>query len=397
MPKYSICLNMIVKNEANIIVDTLNNIRSYINIDYVVICDTGSTDATIAVIEHYLTQHQLAGEVHSHTWVDFAHNRNLALAQCEGKADYILVFDADDRFHGQFKLPDMLSEDVYKFQFKSDAREFFYTRQLLFKNNDCLHWVGVLHESLVEKETVTRCLLSGDYYVQTGHFGARSQDPNKYLKDALLLQQAYETEQDAMLKARYAYYCATSYYSYGDTEQAKVWFNLRINMGSTLENKMETYLACRHLGTLYQQDKQFELATFIWLKGASICPKYLEYLYEVSLLYKSLGDIQIAYDMAMLAKYRQYHEGGTALEPNIINYGLDYQMLTLALPLGRQNEAYVAWKRLLEQPFFSEQLNSELLAYQSDFTELMLQEDPSIQQQIEQSMQQLHATTPSRH
>ncbi|MBF7688904.1 glycosyltransferase [Acinetobacter rathckeae] len=151
MSRHSICLNMIVKNEANIIVDTLDNIRSYIDIDYVVICDTGSTDETISVIERYLAQHQLAGEVHEHTWVNFAHNRNLALAQCEGKADYVFIFDADDRFHGQFSLPEPLNEDVYELQFRSAERDFFYTRQLLFKNNGCLHWVGVLHECLVEK------------------------------------------------------------------------------------------------------------------------------------------------------------------------------------------------------------------------------------------------------
>ncbi|MBF7688903.1 hypothetical protein [Acinetobacter rathckeae] len=126
------------------------------------------------------------------------------------------------------------------------------------------------------------------------------------------------------------------------------------------ENKVESYLACRYLGTLYQQDQQFEHAIFIWLKGANICPRYLECLYEVSELYKRLGDIQIAYDMVMLAKYRQYHECGTALEPNVINYGLDYQMLTLALPLGRKNEAYVAWKRLLTQPFFH---NSSIMSF----------------------------------
>ncbi|MCF9034796.1 hypothetical protein [Acinetobacter nectaris] len=46
MKKMTIYLNMIVKNEANIIVETLNNIRSFIEIDYIVICDIGSSDGT---------------------------------------------------------------------------------------------------------------------------------------------------------------------------------------------------------------------------------------------------------------------------------------------------------------------------------------------------------------
>jgi len=44
--KKTICLNMIVKNEAHIIVKTLKHLANYIKFDYWVICDTGSTDST---------------------------------------------------------------------------------------------------------------------------------------------------------------------------------------------------------------------------------------------------------------------------------------------------------------------------------------------------------------
>ena len=42
----TICLNMIVKNEAAIIEETLANITDHIKLDYYVISDTGSTDDT---------------------------------------------------------------------------------------------------------------------------------------------------------------------------------------------------------------------------------------------------------------------------------------------------------------------------------------------------------------
>ena len=42
--KKSICLNMIVKNESHIIIETLKNLCSYIDFGYWVISDTGSTD-----------------------------------------------------------------------------------------------------------------------------------------------------------------------------------------------------------------------------------------------------------------------------------------------------------------------------------------------------------------
>ncbi len=54
MPKSTICLNMIVKNEEHIIQKTLNNIYNNIKIDYWVICDTGSDDETCSLIIDFL-------------------------------------------------------------------------------------------------------------------------------------------------------------------------------------------------------------------------------------------------------------------------------------------------------------------------------------------------------
>jgi glycosyltransferase involved in cell wall biosynthesis len=50
---YSICLNMIVKNEAHVIKNTLENICQYLKLSYYVISDTGSTDDTINIIKQF--------------------------------------------------------------------------------------------------------------------------------------------------------------------------------------------------------------------------------------------------------------------------------------------------------------------------------------------------------
>ena len=62
----TICLNMIVKNEGDIIVDTFNNILSYINLDYWVISDTGSTDNTKEVIINFFKEKGIDGELVEH-------------------------------------------------------------------------------------------------------------------------------------------------------------------------------------------------------------------------------------------------------------------------------------------------------------------------------------------
>ena len=71
----AICLNMIVKNEANVIRRCLDSIHPFI--DYWVIVDTGSSDGTQDIIRATLAS--IPGDLHQRPWRDFAHNRNEAL------------------------------------------------------------------------------------------------------------------------------------------------------------------------------------------------------------------------------------------------------------------------------------------------------------------------------
>lgn len=90
--KQTICLSMIVKNEAHVIERCLNSVKPFI--DSWVIMDTGSTDGTQEVIEQCMKG--IPGELHNRTWVNFAHNRNESLKIALQKADYVLIMDADD-------------------------------------------------------------------------------------------------------------------------------------------------------------------------------------------------------------------------------------------------------------------------------------------------------------
>src|SRR5579862_8821121 len=90
--KQKICLSMIVKNEAAVILRCLDSVRPII--DYWVIVDTGSTDGTQDIIREYLKD--LPGELYERPWQDFAHNRSEGLALARPHGDYSLIIDADD-------------------------------------------------------------------------------------------------------------------------------------------------------------------------------------------------------------------------------------------------------------------------------------------------------------
>jgi glycosyltransferase involved in cell wall biosynthesis len=102
---------MIVKDESHVIVETLKNLAHYIKFDTYAISDTGSTDATKALIKAFFDEQGISGDLYDDPWLHFGHNRSVAFQHAYQKADYAFVWDADDRIHGTFKLPATLEAD----------------------------------------------------------------------------------------------------------------------------------------------------------------------------------------------------------------------------------------------------------------------------------------------
>ena len=88
----TVCLNMIVKNEAKVIARCLASARPFI--DAWVIVDTGSSDGTQGLIREALQG--VPGELFERPWRNFGANRTEALELARGRADYTLIIDADE-------------------------------------------------------------------------------------------------------------------------------------------------------------------------------------------------------------------------------------------------------------------------------------------------------------
>ena len=106
----TLCLNMIVKDEAHIIENTLTKLLNKVKIDYWVISDTGSTDNTKQIIVDFFKEKDIPGELFEDPWQNFGHNRTMALLHAYNKSDYLLIFDADDEICGDFQLPNFESD-----------------------------------------------------------------------------------------------------------------------------------------------------------------------------------------------------------------------------------------------------------------------------------------------
>ena len=246
----TICLNMIVKNESHIIKNTLEKLCNKIHFSYWVICDTGSTDNTQQIITDFFNDKNIPGELHNNEWKNFAYNRNIALNEAFNKTDLLLVFDADDEIHGNITMPKIVNSDGYLLNF-GNSHGISYERILLVNNKIRWEFKSVIHEYInCLKPNPQISHLEGNYYVESGRTGSRNIDPEKYLKDANILEEAYyeaKTNNDNIYM-RYGFYCANSYKDAGKTEEAIKWY--KITLGN--ENwSQEKYMCCLNLYNLF--------------------------------------------------------------------------------------------------------------------------------------------------
>jgi len=217
----SLCLNMIVKNEAHVIRRCLDSVLPWI--DRWAIVDTGSTDGTQDIIRAHMAR--VPGTLHERPWRDFGANRSEAIALARGHADYILVMDADNAFGAPpgYRFED-LAADGYLIDHRYAGVEFGMA--ILLADRIAWRYVGVLHEYVTADAAHAIVPLAGPW-VTMFHEGARSRDPQTYLKDAAILEKALAAEP---ANARYAYYLAQSYRDAGDPARALAAYRRRVAM-----------------------------------------------------------------------------------------------------------------------------------------------------------------------
>ena len=320
----TICLNMIVKNEAHIIVNTLENILQHVPITYWVISDTGSTDNTIELIHKFFAEKNINGELVEHAWINFGYNRSKALESAYNKTDYLLIFDADDSIHGNLILP-KLDKDGYLLVFGSAFGSCVYNRTLLINNRKKWKFVGVLHEYITcEDPNTTSDMIIGNYYIQSGRTGARSSDPRKYEKDAIILENAYEQETDIGLKSRYAFYCAQSWKDSNNIDNAIIWYQKCLPSCNWYQEK---YISCLRIGDLYQTKNDMINALKYWIKSVQYDSERIEGIAQ-AMEYLRCNDLHVLV-FSLYDTYKNYNkdpQNKLFINKQKYNFDIEYNM-----------------------------------------------------------------------
>lgn len=342
----SVCLNMIVKNESQVIEKCLASVKPLI--DYWVIVDTGSDDNTRQIIKEYMKD--IPGELHERPWVNFSHNRNEALNLAKSKGDYVLIIDADEvlQYSNDFKLP-TLDKDLYLIPLRQvgvvDVK-----RNGIHKSTLNWSWKGDFHEVIESPEVKTSEVLKGIVNLCNTHpegNSGRSKESNrtKYLRDAEGLKKSLEKDPT---NSRYVFYLGISYAAADQHELAKKSFEKRVSMPSS--DHQETYWALYNLGLMQEKLNEPDAALETFSKAFAFRSIRAEPLFQMGKIYRKKGNLLMSYLLFKHALSIPYPEGDSCVEYVVYDHQMLIEFANCALLMGKFKEGLDVCIKLLANP-----------------------------------------------
>jgi hypothetical protein len=336
-----ICLNMIVKNEADKIENCLRAVADHISCW--VIGDTGSTDGTQDIISDFFRSRAIPGELHSFPFKTFDQARNAALDLARKSRldyDYILFVDADmELVVDDEDFARKLDADVYQVLQKSGVA---YWNSRLLRRNARARYVGVTHEYL-SLENGTTEQLDGVSFVDHASGTNRT---GKFARDAALLRDGLATETDPFLRTRYTFYLANSLRDDGDHAGALAQYEARAGMGYWQEEVFFSLLNAAKMKALLEHPADAVIEAFE--KAAAACPeRAAEAMHDAARFCRDHGLYERGYQLARRGETAAIPRSGLFVSEWIYRYGLLDEMAIAAYWTGRHAEAVMLIDKLL--------------------------------------------------
>ena len=381
---------MIVKNESKIITRLFDSVIDII--DTYVICDTGSTDDTVHIINSYFNDRNIIGKVVHEPFINFEHNRNVALKHAKGTADYILLLDADMKLvvTSNF-IKSKLDKDMYLVQQITPSLKYYNLR--LVKSELDITCKGVTHEYYdISNKNATRENLNSIYITDIGDGGSKK---DKYTRDIKLLTKGIQEEPE---NVRYYFYLAQSYLCVNDLENAKKWYTKRIEKGGWYEETWYSYL---QLGEIYMKQNNPEKAIFTWLNGYEYYPKRSENLYKIIRYYRINQQNNLAYSFYKIAKEIKYPVNDLLfVDYKVYDYLLEYEYLIFGFYIQGLKEKVDMNRKIVsllnkDVPFYLSQIILKGIKFYDNCLHKNSLEKYDFTSYLNYNNEQLNSSTPS--
>lgn len=320
---------MIVKNEEHVITRALDSVKSHI--DSYVICDTGSTDRTKELIAESLAA--IPGTIEDRPWQNFGVNRTegLEMARKRADSDYILILDADDIFDAPEGWKDDLKADSYHAKIKVGATEYWQLRVL----KTALPWryVGAVHEFPTCEFGMEDTGYLPEVKILSKADGFSWQDPKKYARHALILQNALLDDPG---NARSWFYLGQSLRDAKDHDGAIRAYRQRIDIGGWQD---EVWFAAYQIGRCHEMAGRKEAAVYHYLDAYQRNPRRAEPLYELARMYLAANQFDLAYWFASTARDIPHPASGVFVLDFVYLWGIADVMAVAAYFMGKKDES----------------------------------------------------------
>ena len=353
----TVCAALIVKNESKVIERCLNSIKDFI--DYWVICDTGSTDDTKSIINSELSG--ISGELHEVEWVSFGHNRTELLKLCKGKADYLLLIDADEILLVHDKhFKNQLVLDSYLIRFEGDLE---WRQKKLISNSIDWRYVGVTHEYITSDQDNAHDAVD---FITLNHFCDGSRRPAKFKDDIRLLESALQEDPE---NERYWFYLAQSYFDLGEIDKALNAYQKRIDLGGW---DQEVYYSA-FKKALCLKELQEDFPTEEFLQAHEFRPSRSEAMYEVIKFFRENNFFDTAYVLAKKEIEKPKSQDILFIDRSIRDYRLKDELAVCSYWVGEYEESLRLNEELLENPLISK-IDKKRITENKEFAENKIQE-----------------------
>lgn len=337
-------LAMIVKDEAHVITRALDSVRNFV--DYYCICDTGSSDDTVQIVENYFRDNNLKGVVHKHAWQNFGHNRTLALRQCEPYCDYVLHLDADEVYLDRSgSYPKQFSERLFAdvVDIQTHLGPLRYPRNFLLKSGTGVKWEGVCHEYIVFPGNLAWSSQNlEEMYALARPDGSRSIKGEKYLQDAKLFE-------DYLLEnpnhARSWFYLGQCYYDGNENSKSISAYQKAVELTDWYEERFISYM---RMGVCHERLEDSDAAIACFLKAYEVDSSRVEPLFHLIKHYRLASKLQLAALFCDAALKKERPKSKLFLEEPLYGWALQDEISILFYYIGREKEAYDMCLRLLD-------------------------------------------------
>jgi tetratricopeptide (TPR) repeat protein len=291
-----ICLHMTVKDDAKIILRSLESVKKVA--DCITVCDLGSKDETVSVVEGFLKKSKIPGKVVRFEGKEAVQPCTLSVQEAR-KVVQALGFSLSDTYLLQMEPGTVLQnpDSLEKRELEADIYSILTHSSLgyasfniaLFRATVLCESVGAVQPFWDFKASYTKARLTG---VSLKEEKDEKRNAAEWAKDIELLKLSFEQNPS---DARPIFYLALTCRALKKLDEAILWYKLRLEKGG---DKEEIWFSKYMLGECYEEKGEWDGALYWYLEAYQYDSARAEPLKKVATYYRSKGENELAYIFA---------------------------------------------------------------------------------------------------